>query len=102
MTDNGSCYRSKAFGKACKQLGLKHIFTKPYTPKANGKPERSIRISLRELAYARAYNTSDERTGELPKWLHRYNWHRPHGSIESEPPISLLGLIGNNLLRLHS
>ncbi len=101
MTDNGSCYRSKAFGKACKRLGLKHIFTKPYTPKTNGKAERFIQTSLREWAYARAYNTSEERTAELPKWLHRYNWHRPHGSIGSKPPISRLGLTGNNLLRLH-
>ena len=102
MTDNGSCYRSKAFGRACKRRGLKHIFTKPYTPKTNGKAERFIQTSLREWAYARAYNTSDERTAELPRWLHRYNWHRPHGSIGSKPPVSRLGLTGNNLLRLHS
>ena len=88
MTDNGSCYRSKAFGKAFKRLGLKHIFTKPYTPKTNGKAERFIQTSLREWAYARAYNTSAERTDQLPRWLHRYNWHRPHGSIGSKPPIS--------------
>ena len=102
MTDNGSCYRSKAFAKACKRLGLKHIRTKPYTPKTNGKAERFIQTSLREWAYACAYNTSDERAAELPRWLHRYNWHRPHGSIGSKPPISRLGLAGNNLLRLHS
>ena len=101
MTDNGSCYRSRAFAKACKKLGLKHIRTKPYTPKTNGKAERFIQTSLREWAYAQAYNTSTERTAELPRWLHRYNWHRPHGSIGSMPPISRLGLTGNNLLRLH-
>lgn len=102
MTDNGSCYRSRAFAKACKQLSLKHIFTKPYTPKTNGKAERLIQTSLREWAYGRAYDTSDERTAELPRWLHRYNWHRPHGSIGSMPPISRLDLSRNNLLRLHS
>ena len=102
MTDNGSCYRSKAFARTCKMLGLKHIRTKPYTPKTNGKAERFIQTSLREWAYGRAYNTSDERTAELPRWLHRYNWHRPHGSIGARPPISRLGLIRNNLLRLHS
>ena len=101
MTDNGSCYCSRAFGRACKKIGLKHIFTKPYTPKTNGKAERFIQTSLREWAYARAYNTSLERTTELPKWLHRYNWHRPHSSIGAMPPISRLGLAGNNLLRLH-
>ena len=102
MTDNGSCYRSRAFRKACKRLGLRHIFTRPYTPKTNGKAERFIQTSLREWAYARAYNTSNERTAELPRWLHRYNWHRPHGGIGSKPPISRLGLTENNLLRLHS
>jgi transposase InsO family protein len=102
MTDNGSCYRSKAFGKACKRFGIRHIFTRPYTPKTNGKAERFIQTSLREWAYARAYNTSDQRTAELPRWLHRYNWHRPHGGIGSKPPISRLGLDRNNLLRLHS
>jgi transposase InsO family protein len=102
MTDNGSCYRSRAFARACKRLGLKHIFTKPYTPKTNGKAERFIQTSLREWAYARAYNTSIERTAELPRWLHRYNWHRPHGGIGARPPISRLRLTGNNLLRLHN
>src|SRR6476661_7245020 len=101
MTDNGSCYRSKAFARACKKLGLKHLRTKPYTPKTNGKAERFIQTSLREWAYACAYNTSNERAAELPNWLHRYNWHRPHGGIKSQTPISRLGLTGNNLLRLH-
>jgi len=102
MTDNGSCYRSKAFRKACSDLGLKHIFTKPYTPKTNGKAERFVQTSLREWAYARAYPSSDHRAAELPIWLHRYNWHRPHGGIKSQTPISRLSLTEDNLLRLHS
>jgi len=101
MTDNGSCYKSRAFARACKQLGLKHIRTKPYTPKTNGKAERFIQTALREWAYAKAYNTSDDRAADLPKWMHRYNWHRPHGGIDSATPISRLGLSPNNLLRLH-
>ena len=79
MTDNGSCYRSKTFGSACKRLGLRQIFTRPYTPKTNGKAERFIQTALREWAYARAYQNSDQRSAELCHWLHRYNWHRPHG-----------------------
>jgi len=102
MTDNGSCYRSRAFARACKRLGLKHIRTRPYTPKTNGKAERFIQTALREWAYARAYDHSDQRGADLPIWLHRYNWHRPHGSINAMPPISRLGLTGNNLLTLHS
>jgi transposase InsO family protein len=102
MTDNGSCYKSFAFRRACKRLGLKHIRTRPYTPKTNGKAERFIQTALREWAYAQAYHHSDQRTAELPKWLHRYNWHRPHGGIDDKTPISRLGLAENNLLRLHS
>ena len=102
MTDNGSCYRSGAFRKACADLGLKHIRTKPYTPKTNGKAERFIQTALREWAYAQAYPTSDHRAAELPFWMHRYNWHRPHGGIKSKTPISRLGLDQDNLLRLHS
>jgi transposase InsO family protein len=102
MTDNGSCYRSRAFKQACKALGLRHIRTRPYTPKTNGKAERFIQTSLRERAYAQAYPTSDHRKAELPRWLHQYNWHRPHGSLKSQTPISRLGLDVNNLLRLHS
>lgn len=102
MTDNGSCYRSKAFRDACRDLGLKHIRTRPYTPKTNGKAERFIQTALREWAYAQAYPTSDRRAQELPIWLHRYNWHRPHGSLKSKPPISRLALNRDNLLRLHT
>jgi transposase InsO family protein len=102
MTDNGSCYRSKIFRAACKRLNLRQIFTRPYTPKTNGKAERFIQTSLREWAYARAYNSSDERSAELPRWLHRYNWHRPHGSLKAKAPISRIGLVEDNLLRLHS
>lgn len=101
MTDNGSCYRSKAFRKACSDLGLRHIRTRPYTPKTNGKAERFIQTALREWAYAIAYPSSDRRAQELPVWLHRYNWHRPHGSLKSKPPISRLALDEDNLLRLH-
>jgi transposase InsO family protein len=102
MTDNGSCYRARAFAKACTKLGLKHIFTRPYRPQTNGKAERFIQTALREWAYARAYDTSDQRAKDLPIWLHHYNWHRPHGSLKTKPPISRLGLSGDQLLRFHS
>ena len=102
MTDNGSCYVSKAFAKTCRKLGLKHIRTRPFTPKTNGKAERFIQSALREWAYAKAYPTSADRALELPAWLHRYNWHRPHGGIKSQTPISRLGLVRDNLLKLHT
>jgi transposase InsO family protein len=102
MTDNGSCYRAKAFARRCKKLGLKHIFTRPYRPQTNGKAERFIQTALREWAYARAYDTSDQRAKDLPIWLHHYNWHRPHGSLQAKPPISRLGLPEDDILRFHS
>ena len=102
MTDNGSCYRSFAFRRACKRLGLKHIRTKPYTPKTNGKAERFIQTSLREWAYAQSYENSRQRKHQLPTWLHRYNWHRPHAGIDDKIPISRLGLTENNVLRFHT
>ena len=101
MTDNGSCYRSKTFKRACAALSVRHIFTKPYTPRTNGKAERFIQSSLREWAYARAYETSDHRATELPYWIHHYNWHRPHAGIKGNSPISRSGLDVNNLMRLH-
>ncbi len=102
MTDNGSSFRSRRYATALRRLKIKHLRTKPYTPKTNGKAERFVQTSLREWAYARAYDTSQQRAAELPIWLHRYNWHRPHGSIGAKPPISTLGLSLDNVLRLHT
>jgi transposase InsO family protein len=101
MTDNGSCYRSKAFANACHQLGLKHIRTRPYTPQTNGKAERFIQTALREWAYATAFETSDQRKNHLPHWLHRYNWHRPHASLAKNTSISRLALTRDNVLTFH-
>ncbi len=92
MTDNGSSFRSRRYAKALRRLRVKHLRTKPYTPKTNGKAERFVQTSLREWAYAIAYETSEDRAAQLPGWLHRHNWHRPHASIGAKPPISQLGL----------
>jgi transposase InsO family protein len=102
LTDNGSAYRSRAFAAECRRLGLKHRFTRPYTPRTNGKAERFIQTALREWAYARRYQNSTERSQSLPAWLHQYNWHRPHASLGLLPPVSRSGLHPNNLLRLHN
>ena len=102
MTDNGSSFRSHRYAKALRRLRIKHLRTKPYTPRTNGKAERFVQTSLREWAYARAYSTSQHRAAELPIWLHRYNWHRPHGGIGAKPPISKIALTKDNVLRLHT
>ena len=98
MTDNGSAYRSHAFGKACAAAGLRHLRTRPYTPRTNGKAERFIQTMLREWAYGRLYRSSAERHSQLGAWLNRYNYRRKHGSLGHRPPAARLSeLIGNNL-----
>jgi transposase InsO family protein len=102
LTDNAPCYYSRLFARACRLLGIRHLRTKPYTPRTNGKAERFIQTALREWPYACIYQNSTERTAELDLWTHQYNWHRPHASLAQSPPISRSGLDGNNVLRHHS
>jgi transposase InsO family protein len=86
MTDNGSCYRSHHFARACRRLGVRHLFTRPYTPRTDGKVERFIQTALREWAYVRLYRHSEDRARALTHWLHRYNWHRGHIALDGQPP----------------
>jgi transposase InsO family protein len=102
LTDNGSAFRSKPFAAACERLGIKHRFTRAYRPQTNGKAERFIQSALREWAYGFAYNHSRERARMLERWIHHYNWHRPHQGIHGVAPISRLTSPPNNLLTLHS
>ena len=101
MTDNGSCYKSFAFAAACNALNLKHIRTKPYTPKTNGKAERFIQTALREWAYCRPYSSSAQRRRSLDPWLRYYNHRRPHGGIKGATPISRLTQPANNVVGIH-
>ena len=101
LTDNGPCFYRLQFGGACRDLNIQHRHTKPYRPQTNGKAERFIQTALREWAYARRYESSAQRLLHLQPWIHHYNWHRPHASLNQLPPISRSGLDGNNLLRHH-
>jgi transposase InsO family protein len=101
MTDNGPAFISRRYAKALRLLNIQHKRTRPYTPKTNGKAERFVQTSLREWAYAKAYETSDQRRSELGAFLFRYNWYRPHMSLKAKPPISRLRLPEDNLLMLH-
>jgi len=96
MTDNGSAYVSHAHAAACRKLGLRHLRTRPYRPRTNGKAERFIQTLLREWAYGQIYGSSAERTAQLPRWLDHYNYKRPHGALGHNPPGSRLNnLVGN-------
>jgi transposase InsO family protein len=90
MTDNGPGYVSRLFRKACRMLRLRHLRTRPYTPKTNGKAERFIQTLLREWAYALPYRSSDSRAADLPRWLRHYNLERPHASLARQPPTAWL------------
>ena len=88
MTDNGSGYVAYAFADTCRELGVRHLRTRPYTPRTNGKAERFIQTLLREWAYARPYRTSNQRAKRLAPWLRYYNRHRPHSALRGLPPHS--------------
>ncbi|MDQ3647188.1 MAG: IS481 family transposase [Actinomycetota bacterium] len=95
MTDNGSAYRSTVHAIACKALRIRHIRTRPYRPRTNGKAERFIRTMLGGWAYGALYRSSAERTAALSGWLEFYNWRRPHGSLAKRPPAARLAELNN-------
>lgn len=98
MTDNGSAYRSRRFRKALRWLDIRHIYTRPYTPKTNGKAERFIQTLLREWAYGLAHPSSDARNADLPRWLDWFNRSRSHSALNGLAPRSAV----NNLMRNHT
>jgi len=102
MTDNGPCFCANRFAQACRELQLKHLRTRIYTPCTDGKAERFIQTAVHEWASARLYQNSAERLSYSASWTHLYNWHRPHAAFNQKPPITRSGLDVNNLLRHHS
>jgi transposase InsO family protein len=90
MTDNGSGYRSSLVNAVCVDHSIEHIWTRPYTPKTNGKAERLVQTLLREWAYVRAYQSSLQRTARLRPYLRHYNASRPHAGIGGKTPASRL------------
>jgi transposase InsO family protein len=97
MTDNGACYRSRLFGKLLRDRSVRHIRTRPYTPKTNGKAERFIQTLIREWAYGATYASSAARNRDLPRWLDWFNKNRPHSALKGQSPNTTL----NNLVRNH-
>ncbi|HET7509462.1 MAG TPA: IS481 family transposase [Solirubrobacterales bacterium] len=90
LSDNGSCYRSGLHAQACRELGMRHLFTRPYRPRTNGKAERFIQTLTNRWAYGAIYGSSAERTAALSGWLDHYNFRRRHGSLGHQPPAARL------------
>jgi transposase InsO family protein len=95
LSDNGACYRSGAHADACRRLGLRHSFTRPYRPRTNGKAERFIQTLTNRWAHGAIYGTSAERTRALPGWLTHYNYTRRHGALGHKPPAARLNELNN-------
>jgi transposase InsO family protein len=98
MTDNGPAYRSTVHALACRALALRHLRTRPYRPRTNGKAERFIRTLLAGWAYGAVYRDSDERRAALAGWLDYYTRRRPHGSLNRQTPLERLHTLRNNVL----
>jgi transposase InsO family protein len=90
LSDNGACYLSRVHAAACRELGLRHLRTRPYRPRTNGKAERFIQTLTNRWAYGAIYGDSAERTAALPGWLDHYNFRRGHGSLGHRPPAARL------------
>jgi transposase InsO family protein len=97
LSDNGSCYRSQIHAKACRELGLRHLRTRPYRPRTNGKAERFIQTHKNRWAWGALYGSSAERSAALPGWLAYYNFRRRHGSLGHKPPAARLAELEQRL-----
>jgi transposase InsO family protein/transposase len=95
LSDNGSCYRGALHALACRQLGIRHLRTRPYRPQTNGKAERFIRTLINGWAYGAIYASSNERTRTLDGWLWHYNHRRRHSALSHQPPVTRTNLLGS-------
>ena len=102
MSDNGPAYRSQPVATFLAKHGIEQIFTRHFTPRSDGKAERFIETSLRELVYDGVYQNSANRQLHPQNWLNCCNWHRPHTALKLKTPVQSLNLPINNVLRLHS
>jgi transposase InsO family protein len=100
LSDNGDTYHSRLVATVCRALAVAQRWTRRYRPQTNGKAERFIQTLLREWAYGRPYTRSFERQAALPRWLHYYNWHPQHCSLQGRPPISRV-IPSDDLLSAH-
>jgi transposase InsO family protein len=101
MSDNGACYRSVAHAVICRALGLKHLRTRPYRPRTNGKAERFIKTMIAGWNDGAIYRSSAERAAALDGWIWTYNHRRRHSALSHQTPIARLDEL-NNLARSYT
>lgn len=94
LTDNGSCYRARVFNEALGD-GIKHKYTRPYRPQTNGKVVRFNRTLSQQCLYAQAWTDDEQRIAALPRFLHRYNYHRPHTALRGFSPVHRTPVVTN-------
>ena len=102
LTDNGACYRSRAWAAACADAAITHRRTRPYRPQTNGKVERFHRILLEEWAYIRPWHSETDRVAGYLAFMHFYNRHRSHGALSWQTPIATLNRLQDNVPDEHS
>ena len=97
MADSGPGCRSGDFNALLSGRGVRHIYTRPFSPWQNGKVERMNRTLAQEWQYGRAWESEAGRASALPAYIEHYNWSRPHSACGGLPPMSRVAGV-NNLL----
>jgi transposase InsO family protein len=89
MTDNAFTYiHNRSLRELLRARAIKHLRTRPYTPRTNGKVERYQQTLQREWAYALEYASSEARRASLPHWVRHYNERRTHSALGNRPPLT--------------
>ena len=85
--------REHPFEKRCRERGIEHRRTKPYTPKTNGLVERTNGLVERTNGLIKGgttkrhtYQTAHEMRADLQCWFVRYNFYRKHRRLGGKTP----------------
>jgi transposase len=95
MSDNGPEFkgtldREHPFETMCSELGIRHIYTKPYRPQTNGKIEAFWKIIKNEFFYPNLFESEQDMILNLGNFLFEFNHLRKHGGLNYETPFDKL------------
>lgn len=88
-TDNGHEFQAK-FHWHLEDLGIRHAYIKPRTPRLNGKVERSHGTDQREFYQLLSYKDDVDLYAKLAEWEKFYNYARPHAAMNGKTPYERL------------